>query len=51
LARNPADRVAIADIGLSYAGIDITGVRWSPLVSGITGGLLMRSFGGDEDEE
>jgi hypothetical protein len=41
---------ALVDFGLSFAGIDITGVRWSPLVAGGIGGLFTRMTGDDGDE-
>jgi hypothetical protein len=30
-------------------GIDITGVSWSPLAAGITGGVMLRVFGEGDD--
>jgi hypothetical protein len=41
---------AIADVVLSYVGIDLTGVRWSPLVAGGLGLLLTRIFSGGDGE-
>ncbi len=40
---------AFADFGLSVAGIDITGVGWSPIAAGIAGSLLLKFGGGEED--
>ncbi|MEL6896070.1 MAG: hypothetical protein AAFP90_08210 [Planctomycetota bacterium] len=43
----------IADFCLfTFAGMDITGVSWSPIAAGITGGIVMRIAGaidGDDD--
>ncbi len=33
---------AVADFGLSWAGIDLTGVRWSPIAAVIAGTVLVR---------
>jgi hypothetical protein len=41
---------ALIDFGLSFAGVDITGVRWSPLVAGGIGGLLTRITGDNDDD-
>lgn len=30
---------------------DITGVTWSPLAAGLIGGVLMRFFGGGDDDD
>ena len=44
--------LALVDFGLSWFGVDITGVRWSPLVSGGLGTVLCRVFrGANEDGE
>jgi hypothetical protein len=41
---------AILDVVLGRIfAIDITGVSWSPLVSGIAGGTLLKFFGSNED--
>jgi hypothetical protein len=41
---------AIIDVVLGRIfGIDITGVPWSPLATGITGGILLKFFGDDDD--
>lgn len=41
---------AIVDVVLGrFFGRDITGVAWSPLVSGIAGGALLKFFGSEEE--
>jgi hypothetical protein len=42
---------AVADFGLSWVGVDITGVRWSPLVAGVLGSVLCRLFRGAVDDD
>lgn len=42
---------AFADFGLSWFGMDITGVRWSPLVAGGLGTVLCRFFRGDDGDD
>lgn len=41
---------AILDVVLGRIfAIDVTGVPWSPLVSGFIGGALLKFFGSEED--
>lgn len=41
---------AIVDVVLGRIfALDITGVSWSPLVSGIAGSALLKFFGSDDD--
>jgi hypothetical protein len=42
---------AVVDFGLAWVGVDITGVRWSPLVAGVLGSVLCRFFRGAVDDE
>jgi hypothetical protein len=39
---------AVADFGLSWVDIDLTGVSWSPIVAVIAGSVFVRLGGGDE---
>jgi hypothetical protein len=42
----------ILDLVLFYfADIDLTGVSWSPYVSSLVGGILMKIGGGDDKDE
>ena len=42
---------ALIDFGLSWIGIDITGVRWSPLVAGGLGSVTWRVFRSDDADD
>ena len=43
---------ALVDFGLSWVGIDITGVSWSPLVAGGLGSVIWRVFrSADSDDD